>query len=117
MPAARVCNRPGCPNLTDIGQCTEHRRQARARRTADPDVFGYNTKAHALFRSAVLTKHPTCVECNARPATVADHWPISRRELITQHLNPDDPRYGRGLCAPCHNSQTAQHQPGGFRNT
>jgi 5-methylcytosine-specific restriction protein A len=44
----------------------------------------------------------------------ADHWPLSRRELTEQGLDPDDPRHGRGLCARCHSSETARHQPGGW---
>jgi len=34
--------------------------------------------------------------------------------LISQGLNPDDPKYGRGLCSPCHSKETAEHQPGGW---
>jgi 5-methylcytosine-specific restriction enzyme A len=47
-------------------------------------------------------------------SVVADHYPLSRRELIDQGLDPDDPGRGRGLCKRCHDTETAQRQPGGF---
>ena len=40
-------------------------------------------------------------------ATVADHWPLTRRELVAAGLDPDHPARGRGLCAPCHAKATA----------
>jgi 5-methylcytosine-specific restriction protein A len=47
-------------------------------------------------------------------ATVADHWPLSRRELAERGMDPDDPAHGRGLCHGCHSKETAINQPGGF---
>jgi 5-methylcytosine-specific restriction protein A len=47
-------------------------------------------------------------------ATVADHYPLSRKELIDAGLDPNDPQHGRGLCKPCHDRETAQNQPGGW---
>jgi 5-methylcytosine-specific restriction protein A len=44
----------------------------------------------------------------------ADHWPLSRRELVEQGLDPDDPKHGRGLCTSCHSRSTAREQPGGW---
>jgi 5-methylcytosine-specific restriction protein A len=49
-------------------------------------------------------------------STVADHWPVDRRELVARGMNPDDPSGGRGLCASCHGKETAIHQPGGWAN-
>ncbi|RFA15921.1 hypothetical protein B7R22_05405 [Subtercola boreus] len=57
-----------------------------------------------------------CVVCHIAQATVADHWPRSRQELIELGLNPNDPEYGRGLDANCHNKETARNQPGGWHN-
>jgi len=54
---------------------------------------------------------PWCV-CGKR-ATVADHYPVKRRDLVKQGLDPNDPRYGRGLCASCHARWTAEEAPGG----
>lgn len=110
MTAAKVCNIPGCPNLTKSGRCDQHRRQADQAR----GPRGYNTAGHRTFRAAVLTRDPQCVLCRQAPSTIADHYPISRRDLITGGLNPNDPTRGRGLCKPCHDRETAKHQPGGF---
>jgi 5-methylcytosine-specific restriction protein A len=44
----------------------------------------------------------------------ADHWPLSRRQLAAQGMNPNDPKHGRGLCTPCHSRETARDQPGGW---
>ncbi|CRK55446.1 hypothetical protein [Alloactinosynnema sp. L-07] len=41
------------------------------------------------------------------PSTVADHWPLTRRELVAQGLDPDHPARGRGLCGRCHSRVTA----------
>ncbi|KAK2701921.1 hypothetical protein QYM36_019422 [Artemia franciscana] len=75
---------------------------------------GYNTRGHQSFREAVLTRDPICVLCELRHSTIADHHPISRRDLIAAGMNPNDPQYGRGLCKPCHDRATAKNQPGGW---
>jgi len=111
----RVCSQPGCPEIHPGpgSRCPAHRKQAdRDRGTASQR--GYNSRGHANFRRAVLTRDPICVACRARPSTIADHFPMSRKELIDAGLNPDDPSHGRGLCKPCHDHSTAEHQPGGF---
>lgn len=115
MPRAlKVCNGlPGkrCATLVESGRCDSCKSQAdRSRGTAAQR--GYNTAGHRRFRRAVLRRDPIC-PCGS-VATVADHWPLSRRELIEQGANPNDPAHGRGLCKPCHDSQTSQHQPGGW---
>lgn len=112
----RVCSVSGCPNLYPREQgtrCTTHRKEAdKARGTATQR--GYTSKGHQQFRSATLNRNPICVLCHIRQATVADHYPHSRKELIELGLNPNDPEYGRGLCETCHNTQTATNQPGGW---
>lgn len=115
--ALTTCTQPGCPVLTDAGRCHQHRREAdTARGTATQR--GYTGRSHQRFRRAVLRRDRICVLCAAEhrttPATVADHFPRSRRELLAADLDPDDPRYGRGLCEAHHNRETAQHQPGGW---
>ncbi|MET7298707.1 hypothetical protein [Embleya sp. NPDC005575] len=51
----------------------------------------------------------------AQPAVVADHFPLSRRQLIDQGAtDPDAPERLRPLCVRCHNRETARHQPRGF---
>lgn len=115
MPS-RICSKPGCPTIHDSAtgsRCPEH---AKAADRAHWDrTRGYNTRAHRIgFRLAVLQKDPICVLCNNAVATVADHYPKSRQDLIDLAMNPDDPKHGRGLCEPCHNGETARNQPGGW---
>lgn len=75
---------------------------------------GYGRAHRTRFRPGVLARDPVCVICNLRVSTVADHYPLSRRELVDAGMDPDDPVHGRGLCAPCDRRQTAQRQPGGW---
>jgi 5-methylcytosine-specific restriction protein A len=114
--AMRVCSVTGCGTLypkTEGSRCAAHRVQAdRARGTASER--GYTSPGHRTFRNAVLHRDPICVVCQQRESTVADHHPLSRRELIARGMNPNDPHHGRGLCKPCHDSQTALNQPGGW---
>lgn len=111
--ARTVCSVPGCPTLTDAGRCAEHQREAEQRR-GTARQRGYGTQHERRFRPGVLAKHPTCVLCGRAPSTQADHYPLSRRELVERGLDPNDPQNGRGLCARCHSRETARHQPGGW---
>lgn len=120
--ALTICSVPGCPEYTDRGRCSDHRAEAEQRR-GTARQRGYGQRHESKFRPGVLAKHPTCVctdeghghgqPCGA-PSVHADHHPLSRRELVAADLDPDDPRHGRGLCGPCHSSETARHQPGGW---
>lgn len=67
-----------------------------------------------MFREGVLARDPICKVCRRAPSTVADHFPLSRRELVAAGLDADDPERGRGLCKPCHDRETARLQPGGW---
>ena len=70
-----------------------------------------------MFRSAVLRADPVCVcpyscdwhlsptEC-LTPSHIADHFPMSKRDLITEGLDDNDPERGRGLCKRCHDHYT-----------
>lgn len=114
----RVCSVAGCPTIYDgsASRCQRHRKAAdRGRGTAGER--GYQGRGHRAFRDEVLTRDPICVLCELRQATVADHYPHSRRELEHLGLDPNDPERGRGLCHPCHSIETAKHQPGGFLAT
>jgi 5-methylcytosine-specific restriction protein A len=114
MRAHTICTVPGCPEYTDSGRCTEHRRQAdRTRGTARER--GYAGRTWIRSRRAALQRDPVCVLCQTQPATVADHHPTSRRDLIDQGVtDPDAPHRLRGLCASCHGRATAEAQPGGW---
>lgn len=109
----RVCPVNGCPTLTTGGRCDQHKRDSdRARGTATQR--GYTSAGHRAFREQVLARDPICKVCLRAPSTVADHYPTSRRDLIAQGLDPNDPARGRGLCKPCHDRSTAREQPGGW---
>ncbi|MFJ9628081.1 holin [Streptomyces sp. NPDC101175] len=118
----RVCSVPRCPEFTQQSKCDNHRREAEQQR-GSARQRGYGREHETRFRQPVLQRDPCCV-CTAmdhghtgpcrQPSVHADHWPYSRRELVAAGMDPDDPQYGRGLCGPCHSSETAQHQPGGW---
>jgi 5-methylcytosine-specific restriction protein A len=112
----RVCSVHGCPTIYDgtTSRCPNHTRQAdKGRGTAKER--GYTSRGHQHFRNQTLSRDPICVLCQVRESTVADHYPHSRKELLELGLDANDAQYGRGLCKPCHDRETAQHQPGGWR--
>lgn len=109
----RVCSVHGCPEIypqAEGTRCRTHRAIADRGR----GDRGYSSKAHRTFRTIVIQRDPVCVLCHLRPSSIADHYPRSRKELIDHSLNPNDPECGRGLCKNCHDSWTAQAQPGGW---
>jgi 5-methylcytosine-specific restriction protein A len=121
---------PPCPLfVTTPGayQCDDHtrsRRQASDRTRGTFRQRGYGPLHGASFRAGVLARDPTCVcvDCPEhgggrclRESSIADHWPLSRRQLAaTPGADPDDPVHGRGLCKVCHDRSTAREQPGGW---
>jgi 5-methylcytosine-specific restriction protein A len=115
--APRRCTTPGCPGDVVLGTrtgkcppCTE----ARVRPRPSSAAQGYGAGHRDRFRPGVLARDRVCVVCKKRPATEADHYPLSRRELVAQGLDADDPARGRGLCKPCHGSETGRNQPAGW---
>lgn len=115
--ALTTCSEPGCPELVTGGRCDGHRQAAEQRRGSSASR-GYGRRHRRRFRRGVLERDICCVLCRDAGrwtlATVADHWPLSRRELEAAGLDPDDPARGRGLCHDCHSRETAVHQPGGW---
>jgi 5-methylcytosine-specific restriction enzyme A len=110
--ALTVCNEPGCINLTERGRCTDCKRQAELKRGRPADR-GYD-KRWRRIRAEFLRENPDCVDCGD-PATVADHDPVSRRDLMEAGVaNPDDHAHLKARCASCHSSRTAVAQPGGW---
>lgn len=113
----RHCTTSGCPGAaaSPSGKCPNC--QGRARRSRPSSTAqGYGTEHRDRFRAGVLERDPICVLCHAAPSRHADHWPLSKRELRARGMDEHDPRYGRGLCASCHSSETAKHQPGGWND-
>lgn len=109
----KVCSVKGCPRLTDRSRCKAHDAQADRARGSSWSR-GYDGEHRSRFRAVVLARDPVCVRCGLAPSTHADHFPLSRRQLVAAGLDPNDPENGRGLCASCHSSETTKHQPGGF---
>jgi len=113
MPARspQPCSHAGCgkAKARGAGTCATHTTQAEQQRgTATQRGYG---QPHQGFRRQVLASQPRCVLCG-NTATVADHHPLSRRQLVAGGMDPNNPAHGRGLCAPCHGQETARLQPG-----
>lgn len=111
---AKKCAAPGCGIPAEPGEsrCPLHRGAQRRRSDlirGNSDRRGYGAD-HRRFRDAVLARDPFCVLCGINRATVADHYPHSRKVLVAEGLDPNDPFYGRGLCHDCDRLQTAQRQ-------
>ena len=88
------------------GFCARHYRQADQARGTSQER-GYGKRHQGRFRSAVLDAAGfRCVLCGGE-ATVADHFPLTRRQLVAGGEDPDDPRHGRALCKECHDRHTA----------
>ncbi|MGI5161407.1 hypothetical protein [Microbispora sp. CA-102843] len=113
--ALTVCTTRGCPNLTAGGRCDTCKAKAEKKR-GTASQRGYGSRHRSRFRRGVLRRDPVCVLCGKARSVHADHYPLDRRELEERGLDPDDPKYGRGLCGPCHSSETARLQPGGWNN-
>lgn len=120
--AMRVCSSPGCPELVPSGRCSGCQAAAEAKRGTAAQR-GYGHAHRTRFRAGVLGKDPLCVcvdEAHGHgpacliPSTVADHHPLSRRELEAIGADPDDPAHGRGICKGCHDKHTSTAQPGGW---
>lgn len=110
--AKRNCPRAGCPETTTGGPCAAHLEQAEDRR-GSARHRGYTT-AWEHKRARYLSRYPICCLCG-RLANVADHHPVSRRDLLAFGVpDPDADHRLRPLCESCHNAETARNQPGGW---
>lgn len=122
--ALKVCSTPGCPALVERGRCATHTAQAEQQR-GTRQQRGYGRAHETRFRAGVLRRDPLCVcddqahghgpTCLA-PSTVADHHPLTKRELRERGMDDHDPRNGRGLCKACHDKHTAMTSPGGWHD-
>lgn len=123
MPRAlRACPVSGCPELTSGGRCPTHLKDSDQRRGTRQER-GYGRAHETRFRRGVLLRDPLCVctdqghghgaQCLLQ-SSVADHWPLDRRELVARGLDANNPERGRGLCKRCHDKHTSVTQPGGW---
>lgn len=104
--AAKVCPTPGCPNLQP---CPIHHHD-RNRPSAAQRGYDHRWRKRA---ASYLHRHPTCIDCGD-PATVPDHSPRTRRELVAAGVaDPDADEYLEPRCKPCHDRKTATVD-GGF---
>ena len=99
----KPCRHPGCPNLTEVKYCEEHKHLHPDRPSAENR--GYNSKWRKLSQQ-YLRKHPLCVRCLANgrytKATVTDH-------IIPHRNRPElmwDESNFQALCKPCHDKKT-----------
>jgi 5-methylcytosine-specific restriction enzyme A len=94
------------------GRCIPCRRRIVAA-YGTPADRGYDARWERN-RIAFLALNLFCVLCGGL-ATVADHFPISRRQLVAMGVrNPDAHHRLRALCRHCHSTETARLQPGGW---
>lgn len=116
----RLCHRPGCKTLVDVGSgglCDVHKK-ARQReidkRRGSSSQRGYDAR-WVKARKMYLARHPLCIEClrNGKEtlATVVDHITPHRGnyELFWDESN------WQSMCKLCHDRKTAK-EDGGFGN-
>ena len=106
----RVCADPDCPEILTDGRtrCAKHPGRSRDTRPSAAGR-GYDTRWRRI-RAQFLKAHPLCCLCR-RPATVPDHHPLSRRELVAAgDPHPDAWRNLRPLCESCHNAKSARER-------
>lgn len=107
--APATCPAPGCDAPVLPGQdCPTHPRRARRAPDRRPaDRFRYDTPEWRRNRANYLRAHSACTDCG-QPATVPDHDPVPRRELVARgEAHPDAWQHLRPRCASCHNRRTA----------
>ena len=118
MPARplKPCTTPGCPGRCEngrCGRCSNARQGNRRLRAEAAGQRGYGaTWRHR--RLDYLAGHPGCRLC-PRMASIPDHYPYSRRELLALDVaDPDADEHLRPLCDACHRRETGHRQPGGW---
>jgi 5-methylcytosine-specific restriction protein A len=90
------------------GKCKRHYLQAdKARGTAAQR--GYDRDHRELFRDPVLKRAAfvCAIDGCPMPATVADHHPRTRKQIVAEGDDPNNPDYGRALCQRHHDQHTA----------
>lgn len=115
----KPCPTPGCPAL--IPPTTRACPECLKRVRHTTDTKPYTSAGHRKARAKLLALHPFC-QCDGckahkglctRKATIADHYPLERFELIAEGKDPNDTRFMRALCKKCHDIKTAATRPAG----
>lgn len=107
----RPCRHPGCPELTRLGYCPQHKPKRAERRTSAEYHSWYSLPVWVDdLRPAQLLREPWCRECARRGvrtrATVVDHITPHRGDwqLFVSTANH------QSLCKHCHDRKTAREQ-------
>jgi len=98
-----------CGRLSDRGRCERHRP---VRASASSRGYGFRWRR---LRAEFLAQYGACEDCGA-PATVPDHDPVSRAELVRRgDPDPDAFHHLVPRCAACHGRRTVRDD-GAFGN-
>lgn len=116
----KVCATPGCPDFAApkrsyCAPCERRydatRRQATDAARPSPAERGYGT-AWRDRRARFLAANPVCADCGGA-ATVADHAPVTRAELVRRgDPDPDAAHHLQPRCASCHGRKTVRDDGG-----
>ena len=100
-----MCPEPGCPTIVEGGgRCARHGRPTKPRPTTTEQGYG---SAWRRVRDRFIARHRVCVDCGG-PSSVADHDPVTRRELVARgDPDPDAEHHLVPRCGPCHSRKTA----------
>lgn len=107
--STRVCLESGCPVILTDGstRCGAHARRRSPDTRPTASARGYDARWRRV-RAQFLKLHPVCALCPAQ-ATVADHHPVERRDLLAAgEPHPDAHHHLRGLCSSCHGRKSAR---------
>ena len=90
------------------GKCARHDRQNDLAR-GSATQRGYDRDHREQFRLPVLERadYRCAIPDCTTPATVADHYPRTRRQILAEGDDPNNPDYGRALCKRHHDRHTA----------
>lgn len=109
----KTCSVPGCYRITEHTRCEQHKTQDKRGKSR---YLGYGN-AWRKVRDPFIKANPRCAgvdgehhpNCDGR-ATVADHYPETRRELVARGVpDPDAWHRLQPLSAPCHGWKGVQY--------
>lgn len=67
---------------------------------------GRRSSFPSAIRKRILERDPICAICHEQTSTIADHEPNYMTLVRLGVPDPHDPKYGQGLCSPCHDIKT-----------